>query len=227
MRLPPRWAWYSLNLAIGPFGRRSFRHPSGKLSSMTSSKERRLQSKSMSSPDSNPPLLKRAEKEVLRRSSPVIERASQVTGFDPKRRLAFGGVVSATSARCNKRDAGLVVQIMSQPVWSLPSTSTDFTYQRLGSPIVEYMRLPQSLSGARTQRRHNRQGPCDEIGFAVASRYARPTRFTSHQCAVVGEPRVRRQNCRLYLAGHLRDRGVSFGERHRESPQCNFAGHSG
>ena len=30
------------------------------------------------------------------------------------------------------------------------SEFADFTYQRLGSPIVEYMRLPQSLSGARS-----------------------------------------------------------------------------
>lgn len=52
--------------------------------------------------------------------------------------------------RRDKRDASTVVQIMSQPVGSLPSTSTDFNYQRLGSPIVEYTRLPQSLSGARS-----------------------------------------------------------------------------
>jgi hypothetical protein len=62
--------------------------------------------------------------------------------------------------RCNKREVSSLVQIMSQLMWSLPSTSTDFTYQRLGSPIVEYMRLPQSLSRARSslRGRHNREG---------------------------------------------------------------------
>jgi hypothetical protein len=42
---------------------------------------------------------------------------------------------------------------MSQPKWRLPSTSTDFAYQRLGSPTVKYMRFPRSLSGARSSFR--------------------------------------------------------------------------